>query len=201
MANQPLYKLPEGEDFEKKPLVFGTSAYDPARLDEMEYATRHWDASYVPGYSEARAENEQRVKNGKAPVPMPRLHWLRVTRPDGATYVSDTDEAMVNWVQLGYRAMGLSDLRRYGYGWPPAAGSGPAADGLIRRGGDLALFYVDEEQADRNRLKRAIELGEEAEFVPDTKTGEVYPLDDERQDFRGPDNIRDALRADLPKLT
>lgn len=197
---QQRYKLPDVEKEEiRKPLIFAENPYDTERLDDYEFADRQWDAAYVPGYSELRAENELAVRDGNKPVPMPRLQWIRITKPDGATYVSETDEGMVEWMRLGYRACGLDDLKNHGYGWPPAAGSGPHSDGLIRRGGDLALFIADEHIAERNRAKRRVELGEEAEYVPDSKTGEVVPLDDERADYKGTD-IERALRETTPNL-
>ena len=65
------YPIPtEGPD---KPLVFGESAFDTDRLDDLEYAMGHRDASYVPGYHEQRVENEQRAKDGKSLIPIPRL--------------------------------------------------------------------------------------------------------------------------------
>lgn len=195
----PHYKLPDVADDLKKPLVFGESVHNTERLDDYEFASRRWDASYVPGFSELRAENELAVKDGKKPVPIPRLQWVRLTKPDGATYVSETDEGMVEWSRLGYRACGLADLERHGFGWPPAAGSGPRPDGTIRRGGDLALFIVDEDIAARNRAERQAELGDETQFIPESKTGEVYPLDDERKDFRGSD-IERALKDTTPNF-
>lgn len=193
------YQLPEGEGVQEKPLVFGNSAYDSERLDDLDLANRQWDAAYVPGYSEMRVENEKLVRDGKQPVPMPALQWVRITRPDGATTVSETDEGMVEWSRKGYRACGVADLKRYGYGWPPTAGSGPRSDGTIRRGGDLALFIIDEDRADRNRRKRAQELRDEAGFVPESETGEVYPMDDERRDYRGSD-IQRAIEQEIPNL-
>ena len=179
------YPLPPAGKAPSKPLIFGESAYDTDRLDDLEYANRHWDAAYVPGYSEQRVENEQRVKDGKSPIPMPRLQWVRVKRPNAAEYVSETDEAMIEWSRLGYKAMGRADLERYGYGWPPAAGSGPGSDGLICRGGDLALFFIDEDRADRNRIRRNSQLRDEKDFIPDSKTGEVVPIEEERFDEEG----------------
>lgn len=190
----PRYKLPTGEGVQTKPLVFGESAFDSDRLDDFEYAMGHRDASYVPGYHEQRVENEMRVKDGKPPIPMPRLQWVRIKRPNAADYVAETDEGMVEWIRLGYKAMGTSDLERYGYGWPPAAGSGPTPDGLICRGGDLALFFIDEERADRNRRAQAQELRDlksddlAKTFEPKdpaSARGKIESLADERYDEDG----------------
>lgn len=196
MSRKSRYPLPDGEGVQTKPLIFGQSPYDTERLDDMEYAHRQWDASYVPGYSEARAENEKRLREGKKPIPLPRLQWIRITRPTGREYVSETDEGMVEWTRLGYKACGVDDLRKYGYGWPPAAGAGPSSDGLIRRGGDLALFVIDEVRAERNRVIRRQELSEERSFVPASKTGEVFPLDEERTDLHG--SLKETLDASTP---
>jgi len=172
-------------------LIFADGALDTQRLDDYEVASEHFDAAYVPGYSEAKIENELRIRDGKKPIPIPKLQWVRVKRPNGSDYVSETDEGMVNWLRLGFRAMGKEDLEAYGYGWPPAAGSGPDSDGLIRRG-DLALFFVDENRATRNRQKRDIELSTEAEeairkqFDPGERArGKIEPLPDERSDEEG----------------
>jgi len=182
---KPRYSLPDVKEEISKPLIFGESAYDTDRLDDLDFANRHWDAAYVPGYSEQRVENERRVRDGQPPIPLPRLQWVRIKRPDASTYVAETDEAMVNWRRDGYKSMGLTDLKRYGYGWPPAAGSGPGPDGLICRGGDLALFFIDEVRAERNRLQRESDLREEKDFEPVSKTGEVYADDAERYDEEG----------------
>ena len=199
MPTRNRYPLPEGEGIQRKPLIFAESAYGTERLDDMEFADRQWDASYVPGYSELRIENERAVREGRKPVPMPRLQWVRVKKTDGVSTVGTTDEGMLEWIRLGYRACGVDDLREHGFGWPPAAGAGPSPDGLIRRGGDLALFIVDDKIAERNRKARHSELQEEADYVPDSKTGEVYPVNEERKDYRGSD-IKRAMDFDLPNL-
>lgn len=181
----PKYSLPQVDTKLQKPLIFGGDALDTERLDDFEFAAANFDAAYVPGYSEQRMDNEIRVRDGKKPIPMPKLQWVRIKRPNAADHVSETDEGMVNWLQKGYRSMGLSDLERYGYGWPPAAGSSVSPDGLICRGGDLALFFVDEIRAARNYTRREAELASEGDRIPESRTGEIYPIEDERFDEDG----------------
>jgi len=193
------YSLPDGEGVQTKPLIFGASAYDTDRLDDLEFSGERFDGSYVPGYSELRTENELAVKDGRKPVPLPRLQWVRIKKPDGATYVPSTDEGMVEWVRLGYRACGVDDLKKYGYGWPPAAGHGPNPDGLICRGGDVALFIVDEERAERNRRAREKELGSESAPDIDTQNRNLVLLDQERKDYTGSE-IQRAIQSEVPEL-
>jgi len=197
----PKYSIPEQGP--SKPLVFGEGALDTERLEGYEVAMQQFDASYVPGYSEAKVENELRVRDGKPPIPIPKLQWVRVKKPNAADWVSETDEGMVEWRRLGFRAMGKDDLRKYGYGWPPAAGSGPDSDGLIRRG-DLALFFVDESRASRNRKVRDLELSEEAEnavikqFDPGEKArGKIESLPEKRSDEEGRFFLGDSNIPDL----
>ena len=200
----PRYKLPEVDEKTSKPLIFGEDPLGDERLDDFQYAMQHRDASYVPGYSEAKQQNELRVKDGKPPIPMPKLQWVRVKRRDGASYVADTDEGMVEWRRLGYKAMGVADLDRYGFGWPPAAGSGPTPDGLICRGGDLALFFVDEERAERNRQARYQTIHETerdslektVEVAPKYK-GKIEPIRDERFDEDGKFFLGDSNTPNL----
>lgn len=189
----PNYQLPKGDNIQAKPLIFGKSALDDDRLDGFEKALGRYGVTYVPGYSEMKAENELRIKDGNAPIPIPRLQWVRIKRPNAGDYVVETDEGMVEFVRLGYRAMGVEDLDRYGYGWPPAAGSKPNSDGLICIG-DLALFYVDADTAKRNRRIRQAELKEEAQgalekqYEPgaeDIAERKISPLTDDRSDEDG----------------
>lgn len=177
----------------KKPLLFADSMFDDERTDAFESMNLSWDPSYVPGYSEARRANEQREARGEAMIPIPRLLWVRVAHTDGRM-VSATNEGMLNYLKLGYRACGLSDLEAQGWGKPPTATVGP--DGLIRRG-DLALFIVGEERAERNRaaLKRLnAEVVENDE--PEGRTGAVYR--DRKREQKVSGSLRELAQIELP---
>lgn len=134
----------------RKPLLFAENPFDDGRTPAAGTIDSEWDGSYVPGYSEAVRENDLRRARGEDPVPIPKLYWARVTGSDGE-YVSQQAEGMFQTLRLGYKAMGLEDLERFGYGMPPMATV--TEDGLISRG-DLALFYVSPERAKQNRERQ-----------------------------------------------
>lgn len=125
----------------KKPLLFGDKTFDADRIDELQALGGNWDQSYVPGYSEARRLADMNGEQHKGP----RAQWVRV----GTTSATDVDYSeRIGFEMLGYQAVGEDDLEHLGWGMPPAAHVGP--DGLIRRG-DLALAYVDDKRAEKNR--------------------------------------------------
>jgi hypothetical protein len=149
--------------------------YASERHDDMEFSATHVDASYVPYYSEEKTRNETRLAKGEPLTPLPRLHWIRVKRPDGRS-VGQGDEAMVNFRMLGYRAMGQDDLEALqkalgadALELPPSAHVDQ--NGLISRG-DLALFFVGADRANLNR-RNLKNLNEQMEQVSQTK-GPVY---------------------------
>jgi len=132
-----------------KPLMVGDAIFDAERIESYRNVEASWDRSYVPGYGEKRRENELRVRSGKKAIPMPRLQWLRVSRLGN----EDVDRKdMLEWALLGYRFVNEEDLESLGFEMPPTAHVD--AGGLIRRE-DLALAFVDAEQAARNAERQA----------------------------------------------
>lgn len=155
----------------RKPLLFAENPFDDGRTPAAGTLESEWDGSYVPGYSEAKRENDIRKAKGQEPVPIPKLYWARVTGSDGE-YVNQTDEGMFQTLRLGFKAMGVEDLERYGYGLPPMAKV--TEDGLISRG-DLALFYVSPERAEQNREKqKRIKQNSKALQAPEDRKNELY---------------------------
>lgn len=132
-----------------KPLLWGDTTLDAKRIEEMRAIEAAWDRAYVPGYSEARRDNELAVRDGKRPRTIPRLQWVRVGHLD-AKDVGNKD--MLEWAFLGYRFVEEKDLKEWGFGMPPAAHVD--ASGKIRRE-DAALAYVDAEQHARNVARQA----------------------------------------------
>lgn len=133
----------------KKPLLFGDKTFDAQRLDDIERIETEWDWSYVPGYSEARRDNDKLASKDKPIRPIDRLYWVRVGGVDGG----EVDyRQRVATQRLGYRACTASDLENRGWEMPPAAYEAP--DGLIRRD-DLALAIVDFDRAEKNRDMQA----------------------------------------------
>jgi len=185
----------EATETPRKPLVFETNPFDDERLDDVEYASAYYDASYVPGYSEKKAENERRAMEGKPLIPLPRLQWVRIARK-GGRMVTSADEGMIEWQKLGYRACGLDDLESHSFGMPPTASVGP--DGLIRRGGDLALFIVGAERADRNRIRQKRINEEFSSRDPDLsgKTGSVYENVEKRVRQKG--TLKEIAETEIP---
>lgn len=193
MANQPS-QINVEDGIPRKPTLFA-NPFDDERLDDMEYADIHWDASYVPVYSDMKRQNDIRVSEGKAPLPIPRLYWGRVNRPDGSQ-VQGSDEGMIELFRLGYRACGIEDLENAGFKMPPTAHVG--ADGLIRRGVDLALFIVGAERAERNRARQRALTRAASEGVPETNSGEIVADDENRSDQYG--TLEELMKQDLPNL-
>ena len=134
-----------------KPLLFGDTTLDADRIEEIRALDYVWDRSYVPGYGELRRENEHRVKRGEKPLPCPRLQWIRLNQLDGRE-VGDRD--MLEWAMNGYRFMDQTELEQFGFRLPPTGYVD--AQGRIRRE-DLALAFVDEEQARKNKERRAVQ--------------------------------------------
>lgn len=180
-------------DVPRKPLLFADNPFFDERLDDLEFSGTNWDASYVPIYSDLKRENDIRISQGKKPLPMPRLYWGRVNKPDGSQ-IQGSDEGMLQLFQLGYKACGIEDLENAGFKMPPTAHVG--ADGLIRRGVDLALFIVDAERADRNRARQRALNEEYKGHVPDSKTGEVRPVEEDRLNQSG--TLQELMHLDLP---
>lgn len=133
-----------------KPLIFASDPFEGMDEHLGSFQGGQWDVFYIPNYSELRSNNELRVRDGLAPVPLDRLQWVRISK--GNKDVSETDEAMYQWRRLGYRAIGTAYLTEKGYGFPPNAYLAP--DGTIRIG-DVALFMVPERQAEINRAEDA----------------------------------------------
>lgn len=102
------------------------------------------DASYLPVYSEAKAENERRAGRGQRANSIPSFIWARTQNISGQDSFTD----MMEYTMKGYLPVTEEVLARYGYGVPPSATKMP--DGTYRRQ-DTALFYVDAETADMNR--------------------------------------------------
>lgn len=86
-----------------------------------------WDAFYVPGYSDIRALNDHRLRDGLPAVPVPAgVAWVRYTR-DNRDHYSGAQK----WFRAGYKI--VEDAREengekrsqlledFGYGAPPAA--------------------------------------------------------------------------------
>jgi|SRR3990167_7019872 len=154
----------------RKPLIFAENPFDSERLDDIENRDAKWDASYVPGYSEAKADNETRAGKRQKAIPIPKLVWLRTQNTAGRDLSASGDIQLLNYMREGYQAMGLDDLDRYGYKLPPTATITP--DGLIRRG-DTALFFVDENRAARNLAKRRADASPKPP-ISASKTGALY---------------------------
>jgi hypothetical protein len=181
---------------QRKPLIFETNPFDEERLDDIEFAAHQFDPSYVPGYGEKRNENQLRGRDKKPLLEMPRLQWVRITKKSGLQ-VTESDEGMLDWLKLGYKACGVDDLHNMGYGFPPTAHVG--ADGLIRRG-DLALFFVGEDRAERNRLRQK-RINEEfaSREIMAGPTDSVYEVKTDR--VRKTGSLRELTKSsELPSL-
>ncbi len=180
---------------QRKPLIFERNPFDDERLDDIEFSAANFDPSYIPGYGEKRNENQERMRAGKPLHLLPRLQWVRISKKSGLM-VNESDEGMLDWLKLGYRACGVDDLAGLGYGFPPTAHVG--ADGLIRRG-DLALFFVGEDRAERNRLRQK-RINEE--FVSREPLAgdadEIYEVKKDRVRTRG--SLDELSKTDLPSL-
>ena len=135
-----------------KPLLFGDTTLDADRIDEIRSQdAAGWDRSYVPGYGEQRRSNELRVRDGKKPIPLDRLQWIRLNHIDGKE-VGERD--MLQWALDGYQFITLQELKDRGYGMPPTAYVD--SQGRIRRE-DLALAFVDNAQARKNKDRQDAE--------------------------------------------
>ena len=183
------------DDVPQKPLLFATNPFDEDRLDDFTFQSGPRDAFYIPGYSEAKSENETRASKGLPLKPIPRLYFARVTKR-GSVGVTESDEGMVDVMRLGYRACGVGDLKEHGYGFPPAAHVG--ADGLIRVG-DTALFIVGAERAKRNRVVQKRLTEEATQRVPASgdRTDSIYDLPEERRSQTG--SLAELRNVDLPQ--
>lgn len=180
---------------QRKPLIFETNPFDDERLDDFEFSTANFDPSYVPGYGEKRNENQHRLREGKPLIPLPRLQWVRISKRSGLQ-VNESDEGMIEWLRLGYRACGVDDLESLGFGFPPSAHVG--SDGLIRRG-DEALFFVGEDRAERNKLRQRRINEEFATREPLTgSTDEIYEVKTDRVRTRG--SLDELSKTELPSL-
>jgi len=129
-----------------KPFMVGDATFDAERLDSIDWIDAHSDRSYVPGYSEARRDNEKAIAEGRPQdvKKIPRLQWVRTSRPDGR----DVDmRDMLEYARLGYEMCTEEDLEEHGFKFPPTAYS--AADGTIRRE-DTALAICSWERAQKN---------------------------------------------------
>ena len=111
--------------------------------------------------------------------------------------VTESDEGMVEWLRLGYRACGVDDLESFGFGFPPTAHVG--SDGLIRRG-DVALFVVDDDRAERNRIRQK-RINEEfaSREVMSGDTGEIY--EDKKERVKTTASLKELANTALPSLT
>lgn len=161
-----------------KPFMVGDATFDAERLEQIEWLDAFADRSYVPGYSEARRDNERAIAEGRPQdvKRIARLQWVRVSRPDGR----DVDmRDMLEYARLGFQLCTMEDLEEHGYGMPPTAYI--AADNTIRRE-DTALAICSWEQAQRNERKQkeinASFHGTPARFEPDTRTKVTGSLDD-----------------------
>ena len=180
----------------RKPLIFETNPFDEERLDDIEFASAQFDPSYIPGYGEKRNENQMRGRDRKPLMGMPRLQWVRISKKSGIQ-VNESDEGMLDWLKLGYKACGVDDLQNMGFGFPPTAHVG--ADGLIRRG-DLALFFVGEDRAERNRLRQK-RINEEfaSRELQAGPTEAVYEVKTDRVRKQG--SLRELTKSsELPSL-
>ena len=182
----------------RKPLLFAENPLADMRVKGMDARPDHLDPSYIPGYSDVRWQNDLRRAKGQKTLPQnARAQWVRVSRRDGTT-VRETDEGMMEWLRLGYRAAGLDDLKKLGWEMPPTAEVG--ADGLIRRG-DLALFYVDAEQADENRrdqIGRNVEARDRESELESKQGLEVLPTEQDKEDHKG--SLAELSKLELPNL-
>lgn len=182
-------------DVPRKPLIFEKNPFEDERLDDIEFSTANFDPSYIPGYGERRNENQHRAREGKPLLASPRLQWVRIVKKSGLQ-VTESDEGMLDWLKLGYRACGVDDLESLGFGFPPTAHVG--ADGLIRRG-DLALFYVGEDRAERNRIRQKRINEEFATREPLAgDTNEIYEVKSDRVRTRG--SLNELSKTELPSL-
>ena len=135
-----------------KPLLFGDATLDADRIEEIRAQDDiGWDRSYVPGYSETRRANELRVRDGKKPIPQDRLQWIRLNHTDGKE-MGDRD--MLGWAMQGYQFITMAELEARGFGMPPTAYID--TQGRIRRE-DLALAFVDNTQAQKNKARQEAE--------------------------------------------
>ena len=179
----------------RKPLIFEKNPFEDERLDDIEFSTANFDPSYIPGYGERRNENQHRLRQGKPILPSPRMQWVRIVKKSGLQ-VNESDEGMLDWLKLGYRACGVDDLESMGFGFPPTAHVG--ADGLIRRG-DLALFFVGEDRASRNRIRQKRINEEFATREPLAgDTDEIYEVKTDRVKTRG--SLTELSKTELPSL-
>lgn len=127
-----------------KPLIIGDATWDEDRIESFRETQQRWDNSYVPGYSEARRENEIRVSKGLDPIPIPRLQWVRANNVAGENVPPDE---MINWHMLGFAACTQEDLKNHGWSMGPQCFE--HADGTIRRG-DLMLTIVPHQVNEKN---------------------------------------------------
>lgn len=127
-----------------KPLLFGDATFDSDRIDEIRRIDDQWDRAYIPGYAEAVRANEWAVRDGKKPIPLGHMQWIRIGHVDGRE-VGDRD--MLEWAMQGYTFITTDELKKLGYGMPPTAFVD--SQGRIRRE-DLALGYVDAAQRAKN---------------------------------------------------
>ena len=179
----------------KKPLIFASNPFEDERLDDLEFADAKFDASYIPGYGERRNENQHRARDGKPLLEIPRFQWVRISKKGGAA-VTESDEGMLEWLKLGYRACGVEDLENLGFGFPPTAHVGP--DGLIRRG-DLALFFASAKRAERNRLRqKEVNKAYAARGIMTGETDSVYEVEKDRVKTQG--TLKELSNTELPSL-
>jgi len=113
------------------------------------------DYTFVPGYSDKRRINDERIRKGQNPIPMPyRFQLVPVTTPAGKV----DNRRVAEWSMRGYRKVKQSDIESGGLGisMPPAAVI--TAEGSIRIGdSDLMYCGADNAAKEEARGRSAIE--------------------------------------------
>ena len=107
------------------------------------------DYTFVPGYSDKRRANDERMRKGLAPVPMPyRFQLVPVTTPAGRP----DGRRIAEWSMKGYRKVSKADIESGSLGitMPPAAII--TADGAVRIG-DSDLMYCGADNAAREEAR------------------------------------------------
>lgn len=113
------------------------------------------DYTFVPGYSDKRRINDERMRKGQAPLPMPyRFQLVPTTKPNG----QPDNRRVAEWSMKGYRKVSKADIESGSLGikMPPAAVI--TADGAVRIGdSDLMYCGADNAAKEEARGRSAIE--------------------------------------------
>jgi hypothetical protein len=122
---------------------------------------------------------------GAQPSELPvEFAWLRVSGPGGGDSPGALRELDHYKNAEGFRLATPEDLKRHGYGFPPAARA--AEDGTIRRGPDSALFVRSGEvarmwEAFKAKKQADFEGSKPVEFSAGAYSSEVFEEDEEHE--------------------